>query len=94
MYKESKPNKEDSSKRLWICLLTVTTWQSQLCKTQHGGYVPRAQTAIAYDQTISARLQSQTATPGGLPWQSCHGDILMLPILTRTRACSIVCYYM
>ena len=26
--KESKSNKEDSSKRLWICLFTVATWLS------------------------------------------------------------------
>ena len=29
---------------------------------------------------------------GGQPWQSCHGDLLLLPILSRSRDCSIVCY--
>ena len=29
--------------------------------------------------------------PGGLPWQICHGDLLLLPILCRTQDCSIAC---
>ena len=42
--------------------------------------------------TYSTDYSVWQLVPGGLPWQSCHGDLLLLPILPRSQDCSIACY--
>ena len=42
--------------------------------------------------TYSTDYSVWQLVPGGLPWQSCHVDLLLLPILPRSQVCSIACY--